>query len=256
MQKNPKKKFYKRKLFWSIVTATIAIIGIITGVQANNSDDDSAVVNIINSSNATVNISQGSGKDTTNKEQQTSETDEKNQEPIEDFVSSVNTIINQDYNFMFKNTDSRIWKLEESQKLNLKRNSDYLPNEVRVYSLIHTDFFEKRDKKIEITIFEPNSYSKNENIDKLIRIYNDAGVFAISHSHQYYTNDIIYNENNCVIPDMIDNPACNTIGLIDVYKNNDRLIVLHTWVTRNIIDSRELSISEEIQTLMSSFEPF
>jgi len=156
--------------------------------------------------------------------------------------------------FRFTKANNKDWILIPSVEPALLRNSIALPNEKEVFELKNKDFIQSREKRIEIVIFEPNLDSVKENINWLITIYKQAGADLLEPNYDNgpYKADVFY-QTKCNIDEAFDLSKCTRRGLIDVYKEDDRLFVIHTWIERNERDIRSPLISTDVIDIMKSF---
>lgn len=174
--------------------------------------------------------------------------------PPEPTEPSVNEIINQEYNFGFSNVTAGLWVMKKTFELELTTHPLIIPNQTVSFQIIPTDFVESRNKRIEIVIFEPNSWDATENIDKQSFIFNHFGYFSFQKNFSYkgHTKDLFYDEMPC---DLTRNwEPCKRSGVIDFYKFNDRLFVVHAWVDKSSGDRTYKIIPDTILTIMDSFK--
>jgi len=175
-------------------------------------------------------------------------------EPHRDPNSEEKPVANEYYNFQFSKASESNWILLPSVELELLRNPIALPNEVAVFELKHRDLLGEREKRIEIVIYEPNESSIKDNIQWLVTTYSLFGVKDIVPNFIAgdKSKDMFY-FSKCSL-DPLELEKCERHGFIDVYKSDDRLYVIHTWLDRKEGDQRSIVMLDDILEIMNSFE--
>jgi len=168
--------------------------------------------------------------------------------------TAVNEITNQEYQFGFSSVPSDLWIMKKTFEVELPTHLIIIPDQTVSFQIISTDFVESRNKRIEIVIFEPNSWDVAENIEKQSYIFNHYNFFSFQKNFSYkgHTKDLFYDEMPC---DLTQNwEPCKRSGLIDFYKFDDRLYVVHAWVDKSSEKKASKIISNDILTIMDSFK--
>ncbi len=167
---------------------------------------------------------------------------------------TVKEIINQEYQFGFSNVPANLWIMKKTFELEIPTHPIIIPNQIDSFQITPKDFTESRNKRIEVVIFEPNSWDVSENIEKQGYIFNQNNLYSFQKNFSYKGNmkDLFYDEMPC---DLNRNwEPCKRRGIIDFYKFDDRLFVVHVWVDKPSADKTFKIISDDVLKIMDSFK--
>jgi len=175
-------------------------------------------------------------------------------EPIEISEGSENNILqakvtNGEFGFQITLPDVDKWEFVRKGTL-LKYTSSIMPN--------RDDTFRVQDKEtgffigenvFEIVIFKPNEISREENIKKIVQMYNRVNIHTIETEIESDISGIVYIADTCGFT----SEDCKFRGWIQLVQTEDTLFVLHARTSNDETEPTPTDIPEDLKFMLESF---
>ena len=175
-------------------------------------------------------------------------------EPIEPEGSKSNIqpakVTNGEFGFQITLPDVDKWEFVRSSPL-LKLSTSILPNKDDIYRVKEKEtVFFSGENIFEIIIFKPNENTRQENIRKLIQIYNKFNIHTIETEIESDVSGMVYTGDTCIFSSEED---CKYRGWIQLAQSNDTLFVLHARTANDGNEPMPSDIPEDLKFMVESF---
>ena len=175
-------------------------------------------------------------------------------EPIKVSGGSENDILqakvtNGEFGFQITLPDVDKWEFVRSNPL-LKYTSSIMPN--------RDDTFRVKEKEIifftgenifEIVIFKPNEFTREENIKKIVQMYNRVNIHTIETEIESDISGVVYITDTCGL----SSEDCKFRGWIQLVQTEHTLFVLHARTANDNTEPTPTDIPEDLKFMLESF---
>lgn len=158
-------------------------------------------------------------------------------------------VTNGEFGFQITLPDVDKWEFVRSSPL-LKYTSSIMPNRDDTFRVQEKEIvFFTGENIFEIVIFKPNEISREENIKKIVQMYNRVNIHTIETEIESDISGIVYIDNMCGLA-LQD---CKFRGWIQLVQTEDTLFVLHARTANDNTEPTPTDIPEDLKFMLESF---
>lgn len=175
-------------------------------------------------------------------------------EPIKVSGGSENDILqakvtNGEFGFQITLPDVDKWEFVRSNPL-LKYTGTIMPNRDDTFRVKEKEtIFFTGENIFEIVIFKPNEFTREENIKKIVQMYNRVNIHTIETEIESDISGVVYITDTCGL----SSEDCKFRGWIQLVQTEDTLFVLHARTANDKTEPTPTDIPEDLKFMLESF---